>query len=441
MLYQTIKVAKTLAKSKLVNNFSYLLITQITNFLFPIVLTPLLLKRITIEHFGLVMYAQSVMLYFNTFVDYGFNLSATRSISINKESNSKCTQIFNSVIFTKILLLIFSFFILSTIILSFDFFRKNATIYFFSFFIVFGQAITPLWLFQGLERMKTMAILNAISKLTPLIAIIIFVVDDSKIMLINLFMGVGFCLSGIVSLLIIRYKYNIIFKTPNISEIAYQLKDSWAIFISNFSITISLSSNVILLGILSQNNTLVGYYNISEKIFYCLRTVAAVIYSSIYPRVCAIANISEDNLRYFMASLIKISLIFFAPACFILFYFSPQIIEIFAGKRIPQSIMILKIFSFIPLITMLNIPPCQTMLALGFNKLYSYISLGNALLNIILNCILFKFLSVQGIAWSAFITELSITLTLYIFLHIFHKKYTMINIFSFKKSLNVQDFS
>ncbi len=437
MLYKTIKVAKTLAKSKLVNNFSYLLITQVTNFLFPIVLTPLLLKRITIEHFGIVMFVQSVMLYFNIFVDYGFNLSATRSISINKDSNSKCTQIFNSVIFTKILLLVFSFLVLSTVVFSFDFFRKNATVYLFSFFIVVGQAITPLWLFQGLEKMKTMAILNAISKLIPLVAIIIFVVDDSKILLINLFMGGGFCLSGMVSLLIIRYKYDIVFKIPNVSEIVYQLKDSWAIFISNFSITISLNSNVILLGILSQNNTLVGYYNISEKIFYSLRTVAVVIYSSVYPRVCALANISVDELRNFMSSLIKISLLFFAPACFLLFYFSPQIIEIFAGKRIPQSIIILKIFSFIPLITVLNIPPCQTMLAKGFNKLYSYVSLGNALLNILLNCILFKFLSVQGTAWSAFITELSITLTLYIFLHIFHKKYTMANIFSIKKTFNV----
>jgi len=87
---------------KLLSNFVSLSVLQVVGFILPLLVIPYLISVLGVGKFGLVALAQAVITYFAVFTDYGFNLSATRDISINRNNNTKVSSIFNSVLTTKL---------------------------------------------------------------------------------------------------------------------------------------------------------------------------------------------------------------------------------------------------------------------------------------------------------------------------------------------------
>jgi len=83
---------------KLLSNFISLSVLQVVGFVLPILVIPYLIIVLGVEKFGLVAFAQAFMTYFVVFTDYGFNLSATRDISIHRDNNLKISSTKNSVI-------------------------------------------------------------------------------------------------------------------------------------------------------------------------------------------------------------------------------------------------------------------------------------------------------------------------------------------------------
>jgi PST family polysaccharide transporter len=100
-----------------IRNFVALAFLQATNLLIPLLLIPLLLQRIGLAQYGIVALAQSTMLYFYVWVDYGFSLSAVKTLSEKHRQQEDLSQLFYEVSLSKIILLILGFGILLVIFL------------------------------------------------------------------------------------------------------------------------------------------------------------------------------------------------------------------------------------------------------------------------------------------------------------------------------------
>ncbi|MFZ7239179.1 oligosaccharide flippase family protein, partial [Avibacterium avium] len=72
-----------------INNFLYLSIVYGVNILLPLVLFPFLLHRLGENLYGKIIFAQTIANYFLVFTNFGFNISSTKSISLNKDNQEK----------------------------------------------------------------------------------------------------------------------------------------------------------------------------------------------------------------------------------------------------------------------------------------------------------------------------------------------------------------
>ena len=79
----------TLFKNKLVSNFIYLYGLQAFNFILPLFTFPYLINTLQPELFGVTLYSQTIMLYFIIIIEYSYNITAIRKISINRNNKKK----------------------------------------------------------------------------------------------------------------------------------------------------------------------------------------------------------------------------------------------------------------------------------------------------------------------------------------------------------------
>ncbi len=327
------------------SNFISLTLLQGLNYLLPLVTLPYLVKTLGIDNFGLLSFATAMIAYFGILTDYGFNLTATKEISMNRDNKSKVVEIFSSVMSIKFLLLLFSFLLLNILVFSFERFSKDWLIYLLSFGSVVGQFLFPIWFFQGMEKMKYMTYLNLVSKLIFTIAIFVFIEQKEDIYLVPLFFSLGAIIAGLLSLYIIYREFNIEFKLQKLSTLKEYLTQGWHVFISRFYVSMYTTTNLLLLGLFT-NTTIVGYYSIAEKIVLAISGLYEPLNQTLYPYL---ARKYKENFNDFTILLKNISILFIITTS-ILFvlsqYFIEGLVYLVNGKNETTITFLLTLFLF-----------------------------------------------------------------------------------------------
>ena len=360
------KILQNETYKRITTNILSLFSLQGFTYILPLITFPYLTRVLGPEKFGLIAFATAFIAYFQMFTAYGFDLSATREISINRDNEVQLSKIFSSVIFTKLLLMILCFLVLSLIILSIDSFRANWILYFFAFGMVVGNFLLPSWFFLGMEKMRYISILNICTSLIFTVSIFIFVRNPTDYLYVPLINSIGAIIIGIIAIRIVLKDFKIKIHIPSQEDIKTQLKNGWHIFISTVAISFYTTSNVFVLGIFA-SSTIVGYYSAAEKIIYVAVGLLGPISQSLYPHISSIANKSKEDASNFIKKIIVYVGSFTFVISIILFFGAGLILNILAGNQFENSIIILRILSFIPFIVGLsNVFGVLFLIALGY---------------------------------------------------------------------------
>lgn len=399
---------------KISKNFIALVLLQVTNFVIPILIIPHLIKTLGIDKFGIVSLAQTTMIYLFVIVDYGFSLSAVKNISLNKNNLSYLNKLFSEVMMTKIFLGIISFFILLLVVCIYPKFIENWKLLLLSYFMVLGQLILPTWFYQGIDAMKYTTITNLVSKVIFTVFIFIFIRTPNDDLWVNLLLGCGNCIAGLISIAFLscNYKINISIK-QGIKGIKYQLLNGWYYFLSSFSASVYANSNIVILGLFANSHVL-GIYSIAEKVAILVRQVLVVFSQAIYTYVCLIVESkSIDKVKSFIREIFVPFFCIICLGCGILFFFC-HLIPIYLKMTIKDSeyfILLIRILCIVPIIVCLNIPFFQFLLTYNNAKNGSFILTFGAVISIIANIILASKFSALGTATTIVIVELILTLS------------------------------
>ncbi len=356
---------------KLLSNFLSLAILRGSTYILPLLTLPYLIRVLGAEKFGLVMFAQAFVMFFNILVDYGFNLTATRNISIHRSNLTKVSEIFHAVYAIKILFLFLSFLIMSAIVFSFSRFSNDWELYFVSFGLVIGQAMFPTWFFQGMEKMKFITYLTIISKVIFTLLIFILVKEQSDYILVPIINALGMLVAGALSMFIVYKTFMIPFLLPSIQKVTIELKEGFYIFIASFQSSILANSGIFVLG-LFQDNTTVGYYAAIEKLAKGILGLFSPITQTLYPHTSKALKESKEKGTKLIVKFGKIVLSATLALVIILIVFDEDIVQIVLGNEIVKYSYLLQLFAIWIFFGILNnFIGIQYLTGLGKSKIYA----------------------------------------------------------------------
>ena len=356
------------SRQRLIENIGSLYVLQGVNYILPVVLLPYLVRVLGTEQIGLIAIAQALMQCFVVLTDYGFNLTASRDIAMYKEDSLRVSEIFSTVMFIKLSLMLLSFLLLIVMIFSISRFRADWPVYLVSFLSVAGAVLLPVWFFQGLEKMKYITIVNVAGGLISTIAIFALVRDASDVLLAAGLRAGGVLLAGLLGLYVAWHIAPVRLTLPSPQGVIATLRGGWNVFVSQLSQTLLGTSMVPFLG-LFYGNLIVGYFAIAQKLVLAAIGLSIPISNAIYPRVSALFAESQDLAIAFLRKALFFGGLLFLTAGLCLFLGADIAVRLVTGEANSSISVLVKIMAVLPLTVFVdNVYGTQILLPLGMEK-------------------------------------------------------------------------
>ena len=319
----------------LIDNFLALVLLQIAGYVLPFVTLPYLSRVIGLEKYGEIAFASAIMVYFQTVVDYGFVFSAVRDVARCRNDKEIASTIFSNVMWARFILVLVSFVLLLILIFSIPKFYEMRLILTMSFFMVIGHALFPDWMFQALEKMRYITILNLFTKVLFTVLVFVFIKEQRDYIYQPILTSLGFCISGVMSLIILR-KMGIRLKKPDWKSSCLLIKSNTDLFINQIVPNLYNSMSSIVLGF-THGSAANGILDAGNRFNAVASSFVAIISRVFFP---FLSRRIEKHETY-----LKIHLSMSCMLAIILFFGAPILIDIFYTEEFLPAIKVLRLMS------------------------------------------------------------------------------------------------
>ena len=381
---------RELGQSPLARTIFSLYVVQGLNYILPLTVLPFLLRVLGPRHYGAVAFAQSLMTYAVITTDFGFNLSATRAISLARGEPEEVSRIFWTVLFAKMLLLVAVLIVIAVGVFASPTLRTHAGVIMVCSIAVVGSVFLPQWYFQGLEKMQIMAAMQAVSRICVLPLIFVLVRSPKSDLFAATLLSTPSLIGSIFCLLYIRLGSPLIFYRPSAGEILSVLKNSWHLFLSNVATTAYVAGNGFILGFVAGDSA-VASYTLANKAALAAFYLLVPISQAVFPRASVVFQRSIDDGREFVR---KLSLPFIGcglVVSLVLEVFASPIVRILGGVQYEKSVDVLRVMAALPVVLSLALLLAQiVMINLEMSRALSRIYVVMALLSLIVLPVLGK---------------------------------------------------
>lgn len=298
------RISLSVDQKRLASNFFSLLALRGFDFIIPLITLPYLVQTVGIENFGRIGFAISLSMYFGAVIQYGFSVSATRAIARGRDSKVELCQIYSKTIFLSLFLSLVSIILCCLIIFIIPELKKNYDLYVITLISIVLQALFPVWFFQGMERMKYIAIFSSLTKLSILIGLLLFVKSPSDYILVPLLNAIAALLALLYSGYLIRSVFDVRLKIPSVRDVKDLALNDRHSFINQFAPNLYNNSSVFILGAL-WGPAYVGAYLAATKVIDAFCSIGHILSSVFLPYLSR----NFSNHRYFEMFMLSVGIL------------------------------------------------------------------------------------------------------------------------------------
>jgi O-antigen/teichoic acid export membrane protein len=269
--------------SRVFKNAIFLYALTFSNYFIGILLLPYLSRVLSVNQFGIIGFATSFCLVFQMIIEYGFQISTTATISLNRTDIRKMSRIISTMTYTKGLLtgIVSLVFIACTLFVST--LREHFIVILLFYIDSVIKAFLPDAFFRGIERMKDITIRAVLAKSGILITTLLFVKNDETLSIYPLSMIV-FDTIALIWAFALLHRSGLKATETTYREILSDLKESFWFFISRVSVSINGSLGSVFLGLqYSPASVPMGLYSGATRLSTAGEQLVPPIGDALYP--------------------------------------------------------------------------------------------------------------------------------------------------------------
>lgn len=279
------QITKTTSNnSKVVENYFFMTVLQFINSAFGILLYPYLIRILGASSFGLYVFALTVTNFFISFISFGFNFPAVKSISTNRDSYEVKNEQIANVFTAKCYLFLISVVIFIGLVFSIEIMRHNWLIYTICFLQVFGEILIPNWFFQGIQKMRVLTLIQISVRIASLPFIFLFIKKREDVWIYATISTGIMIMIGVISAIYLTRKEKINYRFVSFSSTKKLFQDSLPFFWSSAVGTLKEETATIAIGAIFGMKD-VAIYDLAKKIISIPRILTYSINNALFPQI------------------------------------------------------------------------------------------------------------------------------------------------------------
>ena len=393
---------KSLGVNAFLNSFR-----SVLNLIFPLITFPYVSRVLSIKGIGIFNFSNTYISYFLLIAGLGIATYAVREGAKFREDKNKINKFASQIFSLNIVATIIAYIsLLGSLIIFKNLHNYVSCILILSLQILFTTLGTE-WIYTIYEDYAYITIRSIIFKIISIILLFILVRRPEDYLIyaaITVFSAVGSNLLNFIH----AKKFVHIRLTTKINW-RYHLKPVLVIFASAVAITIYVSSDTTILGLLKSDYA-VGIYSTSVKIYQMAESLLSALLTVTIPRLAFLwgqKRIGEYN--HVLSKVFDSLGILVLPAAVGLIMLSREVILIIASEKYMPSVNSLRIISWAIIFSIFSwiFSDCVLIPAKRENLVLRN-TIVTAIENIILNFILIPFMSYDGTSLSTVIAEFTV---------------------------------
>lgn len=396
------------SKQKIKDFFIYGL-GQAINIVSPLLILPYIIFMCGEEGLGKVGVGMSLALILSGIIDYGSYINGVKDISINRTDKKILEFHFKSIYLSKFILFlsVFLFFIL--LVCFVPFFEQDKRLYFYSFFIVVGQFINPIWFFQGIENFKLISFINVTSKVIYIFLVFTLLHETSDYIYVNLFLGLGAIIGNVIGLIWLIKKYSFSITSFELKPAVYIIKNEFSFSISQLFHSVYQYSPILLISYVA-GDFVAGQFKVIDQIVSIFKTYLNMFFYFVYANICLEINkgVKQGLKVWKQYNGLNFLFLFFVLSVFYLY--ADLILTHFKidPKDLDKTVQYFRIGIIVPFLVSISQPLRQLMFAFSENKIYIKITIVTTILNFVLLLLFTEYYGLGGAFLSIIIIEIII---------------------------------
>ena len=379
---------------QLKTNILSLSVLQVGNYLVPLITLPYLTRVLGVDGFGQVGFATAFTMYFVLFVDWGFNLSSTRDVSVRRADKIARSIIFWETILARLFLTASSAIVLLILTTCITKLEEHSVLYFMGMLQVLASTISTAFYYQGIEQMGAMALINLAVRLSAVPLLIIFVQKADDVVLAFAVQTSCFFIASLLNFILLLRSGELSWARPSFTSAYKRLVAAFPLFLSSAGTSLYTNSNAVILGFVA-SEAAVGYFVAGFTLVKAVVGLSAPFAQAVFPRVSHLLSNGESLGFTFIKKMVALQVLLGLFLSIGLLAFAPWGVSLLYGDAFQETVFVVAWLSGLPLMVCLaSALGMQILVPSGQSQWFA----GVLLMCGILNCIL---LLPLGYAWGA----------------------------------------
>lgn len=401
-------ITKLRTGRRILKNLFSLSIAEVANKGILFLSTIYLARTILPDGFGVISFANSLLIFFSLAVNLGFNIVGSREIA---KDHSKIPLYAEQITSIRLILALVAAAALIFVALIISKPLTTKIVIIISSVNLFSQAILMDWVYQGNEKMEFLALRQVVTSLLSLMGLLLFVKTPNDIILAMIITVASMLINSLWMFALYTKMYGKIKLGIDKVFVRTLLKSSIPITFSTFFILIFNFLNIVMLGFL-RSDAETGFYTAAFKFVVLVLTPSAIIQNAFFPVLSRSVSIEDRQKKIQIYG--NFIFIIGAIISLIIMLFPAQIIGLVYGSKYVESIPLLQILMGTVLVMYLNTIYYPPLVSWKFEKTVMYAIGTGGIINIILNFLLIPRYGASGAAWSTVFSELTVLMGLLI---------------------------